>query len=131
MVKTLGSTVLSRGVGRATLLLNGFPGGASGKEPTRKCRRHRRPGLDPLVGKIPWRRAWQQTPVFLPGEFHEQKSLVGYTVHRVSESDTTEQLSMRMHVLPPKEPPVVATALGMCTRILCRFINIHALALPS
>ena len=34
-------------------------------------------GFDPCVGKIPWRRAWQPTPVFLPGESHGQRSLVG------------------------------------------------------
>ena len=55
----------------------GFPGGASGKEPRCQCRWHRRPGFDSWVGKIPWRRAWQPTPVFLPGESHEQRSLVG------------------------------------------------------
>ena len=37
----------------------GFPGGADGKEPACLCRRHRRRGFDPWVGKIPWRRAWQ------------------------------------------------------------------------
>ena len=37
-------------------------------------------GLDPWVGKIPWRREWQPTPVFLPGKPHEQRSLVGYGV---------------------------------------------------
>ena len=36
-------------------------------------------GFDPWVGKIPWRRAWQPTPVFLPGESHGQGSLVGYS----------------------------------------------------
>ena len=39
----------------------------------------KRPGLDPWVGKIPWRREWQSTPVFLPGEFHRQRSLAGYS----------------------------------------------------
>ena len=34
--------------------------------------------FDPWVGKIPWRRAWQPTPVFLPGESHGQRSLAGY-----------------------------------------------------
>ena len=38
-----------------------------------------RPGFDPWVEKIPWRRAWQTTPVFLPGETHGQRSLVGYS----------------------------------------------------
>ena len=42
-------------------------------------------GFDPWVGKIPWRREWQPTPVFWPGEFHGQRSLVGYSPwgHRV------------------------------------------------
>jgi len=37
----------------------------------------RRPGFDPWVGKIPWRREWLPTPVFLPGKFHGQKELGG------------------------------------------------------
>ena len=41
-----------------------------GKEPTCQCRRQNRRGYDPWVRKIPWRRAWQPTPVFLPGEAH-------------------------------------------------------------
>ena len=62
-----------------------FPGGASGKEAAFQCRGHKRPGLSPWAGKIPWRRAWQPTPVFLPGESHGQRSLVGYSPwgHRV------------------------------------------------
>jgi len=46
----------------------GFWGGASSKETTCQRRRHKRYGLDLWVGKIPWRRAWQPTPAFLPGE---------------------------------------------------------------
>ena len=65
----------------------GFPDGTNGKEPTSQCRRLKRYRFDPLVGKIPWRRAWQPTPVFLPGESHGQRSLVG-TVHGVT--DMTE-----------------------------------------
>ena len=42
-----------------------------------QCRRHSRLGVDPWVGKIPWRRTWQPTSVFLPGECHGQRSLVG------------------------------------------------------
>ena len=38
-----------------------------------------RPGFNPWVGKIPWRREWLPTPVFLPGEFHGQRSLMGYS----------------------------------------------------
>ena len=50
-----------------------------GKEPSCQWRRRRGPGLDPWVGKIPWRRQWQPTPVFLPGKSHGQRSLVGYS----------------------------------------------------
>ena len=53
-------------------------------------RRCRKPGFDPWVGKIPWRRAWQPTPVFLPGEFHGQRSLVGCDPWDCTELDTTE-----------------------------------------
>ena len=48
----------------------GFPGGASGKEQACQCRGHKRSRFDPWVGKIPWRRARQPTPVFLPTESH-------------------------------------------------------------
>ena len=51
------------------------PGGASGKEPTCQCRKHRRCGFTPWVRKIPWRRKWQPTPVFLPGKSHGWGSL--------------------------------------------------------
>ena len=51
-----------------------------------------RPGFDLWVGKIPWRRKWQPTPVFLPGESHGQRSLAGYSPRGRKESDTTEQL---------------------------------------
>ena len=57
-----------------------FPGGASGKEPTSQCRRYKRPEFDPWVGKIPWRRKWQSTPVFLLWKSHGQRSLVGYNL---------------------------------------------------
>jgi len=68
-----------------------FSGGTSGKEPTYQCRRHRRPGFDPWVGEIPWRRSWQQpTPRFLPGASHGQRSLVGYSPWGCKELDTTE-----------------------------------------
>ena len=56
------------------------------------CLQCRRPGFDPQVGKIPWRRKWQPTLVFLPGESHRQRSLVGYSRWACKESDTTEWL---------------------------------------
>ena len=45
------------------------------------------------VRKIPWKREWLPTPVFLPGESHEQKSLVGYSPCDRKELDTTERLT--------------------------------------
>ena len=48
----------------------GFPGGASGKESAYQCKIHKTRGFHLWVGKIPWRRRWQPTPVFLPGESH-------------------------------------------------------------
>ena len=56
-----------------------FPGGASGRECTCQCRRQKRHGFHLWVGKIPWRRAWQPTKVFLPGKSHGQRNLVGYS----------------------------------------------------
>ena len=47
------------------------------------------PGFDPWVRKIPWRREWLPTPVFLPGEFHEQRNLVGYSPWGCIESNFT------------------------------------------
>ena len=43
---------------------------------------------------MPWRRAWQPTPVFWPGEFHGQTSLAGYSPRGYKELDMTEQLSL-------------------------------------
>ena len=64
-----------------------LPVGSSGEEPACQCRRHKRCGFGPWVGKIPWRRAWQPTVVFLPGESHGQRSLAGYSPRGYEESD--------------------------------------------
>ena len=68
----------------------GFPGRASSKESPCQCRRCKRCGFDPWIGKIPWSRAWQPTPVFLPGESLGQRRLVGYGPWGRKELDTTE-----------------------------------------
>ena len=47
-------------------------------------------GLIPVLGRSPWKREWQPTPVFLPGKFHGQRNLVGYSSWDCKESDTTE-----------------------------------------
>ena len=51
-----------------------------------------RPGFDPSIGKIPSRRKWQPISVFLLGESHGWRSLVGYSPRGCKESDTTERL---------------------------------------
>ena len=65
----------------------GFPGGSVGKESALQGRRRR---FNPWVGKIIWRRAWQSTPIFLPGESHGQKSLAGYSPWGCKELEMTE-----------------------------------------
>ena len=65
-------------------------GGVSGEKPACQCGRHKRCRFDPWVRKIPWRRAWQLTPVSLPGESHGQRSLVGYSPRGCKELDMTE-----------------------------------------
>ena len=56
----------------------GFPDGINGKESAcqQRCKRH---GFDPWVEKIPWRKKWQPTPVFLPEKVHGHRSLEGYS----------------------------------------------------
>ena len=71
----------------------GFPGGSDSK---RICPQCGIPRFDP------WRREWQPTPVFLPGEFHGQRNPVGYTVHGVPKSQT--QLTNQHFVTVRKAP---------------------------
>ena len=56
----------------------------------------RKPGFNPWVRKIPWRRKWKPTPVFLPGEFFEQRNWVGYSPWDHNESDSTEWLILSL-----------------------------------
>ena len=79
-----------------------FPGGVSGNKPACQRRRSKRRGFDPWVGKMPWRRAWHPTPVFLPGECHGQRSPVGYSPWGHRESDTTEA-SEYTHTTPGEQ----------------------------
>ena len=53
--------------------------------------------INPCIGKIPWSREWQATPVFLPEKFHEHNSLAGFSAWGHKEQDTTEQLSTVQH----------------------------------
>ena len=65
-----------------------------------QCRRHRRCRFDPWVGKIPWRKIWQPTSLFLPGKFQGQKSLAGYSPWGRKELDVTQQLNNNMMTWP-------------------------------
>ena len=82
------------------ILHSGFKGLSkwlSGKESACQCRRCRRLGFNPCVRKISWSSKWQPTPVFLPGTFQGQRSLVGYSPYGRRESDMTEQLHTHTH----------------------------------
>ena len=89
-----------------------FSGDPNGKELTCQCRRYKRFGFDPWVGKIPWRKAWQPTPEFLPGESHGQRSLVG-TVHGGAKSQTWLKW-FSMHT-----PPYTIIPLVFWSHVLC------------
>ena len=78
----------------------GFPRWLNCKDSAGNARDTRH-GFDPCVGKIPWRRKWQPTPVFLPGEFHGQRNLLGYSpwAHkRVKHDLSTKQLTAIRHM---------------------------------
>ena len=72
---------------------SGFPDGSVLKNPPTR-QELKETWIDPQVRKIPWRRKWQHTPVFLPRESHRKKSLAGYSPKGHQQSDMTEQLSM-------------------------------------
>ena len=72
-----------------------FPGGSDGGPPALlQCRR---PGFNPWVRKVSWRRKWQPTPVFLPGKSHGRRNWLGYSPWGRKESDTTERLHSLTH----------------------------------
>ena len=82
----------------------GFPGGTVVKESTSQCRRCKKQGLAPWVGKISWRMAGQPTPIFLPGKSH------GQTVHGLQKSRPC--LSAHTHT----------TSLALCILFLFSFV---------
>ena len=84
----------------------------------------RRPRFNPSVRKIPWRREWLPTAVFLPGQFHGQRSLASYSPWGHKESDTIEQLT-HTHTQMKK---ITNKKLPYCTRnpiysVLCDDLN--------
>ena len=70
--------------------LRGFPGGASGRNLSANAGDVTKCWFNPWVGKVPWRRASQPTPVVLPGEPHGQRSLAGCSPEGHTELDVTE-----------------------------------------
>ena len=86
---------------------NGFPGGSDGKESDCDVGD---PGLIPGSGRSPGEKKRHAIPVFLPGEFHGQRSLVGYSPWGCKESDTTEWLSL---------PFTFKIALQCCVKFCC------------
>ena len=64
-----------------------------------------RPRFDPQVGRTPWKREWQPTPLFLPGKSHGQRSLADYSPWDHKESDTTEGLTLSHFKLISKPFP--------------------------
>ena len=95
------SPVISIGPGEQ----GGLPWWLSGKEPACQCRRCR---FNLWVRKIPWRRKWQPTPVFLPGKSRGQRSPAGYSPWGHKQSDTTEATKQQQREQDPA--PTVSTA---------------------
>ena len=81
------------------IFLFGLPRLCSGKESTCHCRRLKRPEFDPWTGKIPCRREWHPTPVFLPGEFHGQGGLQSIGLQRVGHDWAGTQSSYSVYHL--------------------------------
>ena len=71
-------------------MLTWLPRWLSGKESACQCRRLKKCKFNLWVRKIPWKREWQPTPVFLPGESHRWRSLEGYSPYGHKESNITE-----------------------------------------
>ena len=86
-----------------SICLLGLPQCLNGKESTCNAGATEDSRFGPWGRKIPWSRAWQPPPVFLPGESHGHRSLVGYSSYSHKESDMTQWLSMQGRTNRPKE----------------------------
>ena len=103
-----------------------FPGGTIGKESTCQHRGCRRCGFNPWIGKIPWRRAWQPTPIFLPGESHGERSLAGYSQWDCKEWDTTEAILIcwySVYILDTKTLSDICLVKFLCSTGLPIFVT--------
>ena len=101
------------------------------KEPIYQRRRPKRRKCNPWVRKTPWRRAWQPISVFLPGEFHGQRRLVGYSPWGHKELDITEWLTLSLDFQPPSHglywfPRAAVTKYHKLIFILSQFWSLEA-----
>ena len=87
----------------------GFHGDSDGKKKIYLW--YRKPRFNPWVGKISWKRAWQPIPVFLPGEFHGQRSLVSYSPWSHKELNSFFVSLLRIPDFPP------ASLVSECPRV--------------
>jgi len=116
------------------------------EEPSCQCRRGRRPGFYPLIRKIPWRRKWQPTPVFLRGKSHGQRTLAGYgpwghkrvgrglstkqqqqvenhkVMKKVTVSSSVMSNSLGSHGLLAHQAPLSMNSPGKNTGVGCHFL---------
>ena len=110
----------------------GFPCGSSGKEPVCQCRRLKKRGFEPWVRKIPWRRAWKSTPVFLPGECHGQRSLAGCSPQGHKQSDMTEATQHQNRIISQSvRNHLVSTAQVICLVGPCHPLKESDLAITN
>ena len=105
----------------------GFPGGISGDESACQHRKYKRCVFSPWVGKIPWRRKWQHTPVFLPWKSHGQRNLVGYSPWGRREPDMTQH-STRVFT---QAPGYWCSPSHLTLRALLLCVAFHSLTLFS
>ena len=93
----------------------------TGEEQVCQCRRCKRHRFSPWVGKIPWRKAWQATPGFLPGESYGQSSLVGYPgVHRATKSWTQQK---QLHMPTRTETGLKCLCVAQVTAVLSEALS--------
>ena len=109
MVKSLPCSALGAGFIPAQGTMR-FPGGSDSKASEQRGG----PGFDPWVGKIPWKRKWQLTPVLLSGKSHGRRSLAGYSPWGRKESDTTEWLHF-LSFFQGTKIPHATEQLSLCT----------------
>jgi len=108
-----------------------FPGGTVVKNPSAHAGDTGNIWFDPWVRMITWRRAWQPTPVFLPGKSHGQRSLVGYSLWGHKESDmakATSHVCMSIPIsqfIPPLLPFLVSIHLFSMSVFLFLFCKDH------